>query len=504
MNNRFFTGYRRNIIEPDEVLLWLNIPKTTSDQYFIAFKQSKRRDDDIAIVSMALNVSFEKDKDVIANINVTFGGMAPTIAFAPKSCAKVIGHKWDRTLVEIFNDELMQELPLDPSAPGGMIQYRRTLTLSLFFKAFLEISQKLEEYVTGRECLAANEQSGSHLFHTLQPKSSQVFKKKIDTDLTVAVGQPIVHASAFKQATGEAVYCDDMPRFENELYLAFVTSTKAHARLISIDATEALRQPGVTAFFSAKDLTIKQNTTGAIVTDEEVFASKMVTAQGQILGAIVADNQIIAQSAARLVQIVYEEIQPIIVTIEDAIAVKSFFSATPQSIEHGDWSKAFAEADVIINGECRNGGQDHFYLETHATVATLRDNDELEIFCSTQSPHNIQEQISLCTGLPANKITLRVKRIGGGFGGKETQCGLVALPVAIAAFRLGRSVRCMLDRSEDMIITGGRHPFLMKYKVAAMRSGKISACDMEFYSNGGHLTDVSTLVSIITRISVYD
>lgn len=496
MGEGFFTGYRRNIIEPDELLVWVFIPKTTPDQYFIAYKQAKRRDDDIAIVNMALNVTFKTGRDVVANLHVAFGGMAPTIVLAPKTSAQVNGKKWNRRLVEIMSAGLMEELPLAPSAPGGMIIYRRSLTLSLFFKAFLEISQSLETYVQGRKTIGERERSGAHLFHTLEPKSCQIYQKIPDVPGSGdAVGQLNVHASAYKQATGEAVYCDDMPRFENELYLALVFSTKAHAKVISIDESEALKQPGVHAFFSAKDLTHHQNEVGPIFHDEEIFISEKVTSQGQALGAIVADNQYIAQNAARMVKVVYEDLQPIIVSIEDAIAKNSFYPDMPKKIEKGDVEKAFAESDIVIEGDCRMGGQEHFYLETHAAIATLRDNDELEVYCSSQHPTEIQKLIAHVTGLPASRIVTKVKRMGGGFGGKESRGMLVALPVSIAALRLGRPVRCMLDRDEDMAITGTRHPFYLKYKVSAMRDGKITACDIQIYNNGGYSHDLSVSVS---------
>lgn len=497
MGEGFFTGYRRNIIEPDEILVWLNIPKTAVDQYFIAYKQAKRRDDDIAIVNMALNVTFKTGKDVVANMHVAFGGMAPTIVLAPKTCGVVIGKKWNRRLVEIMNEGLMEELPLAPSAPGGMIIYRRSLTLSLFFKAFLEISQSVETYVQGRKVIAERERSGAQLFHTLTPKSCQIYQKIPDLPGNGdAVGQPNVHTSAYKQATGEAVYCDDMPKMENELYLALVLCSKAHAKILSVDASEALQQPGVHAFFSAKDLTHHQNEVGPVFHDEELFRTDKVTSQGQTIGAIVADNQNIAQNAARMVKVVYEDIQPIIVTIEDAIAKNSFFPNMPKQIIKGDVEKAFAEADVVIEGDCRMGGQEHFYLETHAAIATPRDNDELEVYCSTQHPTEIQKLISHVTGLPASKVVTKVKRMGGGFGGKESRGLIVALPVALAAHRLGRAVRCMLDRDEDMAVTGTRHPFYLKYKVAAMRDGKITACDIEIYNNGGYSHDLSISVSV--------
>lgn len=495
MGEGFFTGYRRNILEPDELLISIYIPQTSRDQYFVAYKQAKRRDDDIAIVNMALNVTFQTNKDVVANIHVAFGGMAPTVVLAPKSCALIIGKRWNRKTVETLSDSLITELPLAPSAPGGMILYRRSLTLSLFFKAFLEIGQSLERYVLNRRAIPEREKSGAQLFHTLTPKSNQIFQKLPGpNEQAHAMGQPKVHTSAFKQATGEAVYIDDVPKYENELYLALVLSTRAHAKLLSIDASEALKQPGVHAFFSAKDLTPQQNEFGPIFHDEEVFISAKVTSQGQILGAIVGDNQSIAQRAARMVKVQYEDILPVIVSIEDAIANNSYFDGFPKSIKCGDISKGFEESDIIVEGECRMGGQEHFYLETHAALAIPRDSDELELFSSSQHISEIQKMTAHVLGMQASQIVTRVKRMGGGFGGKESRGLLIALPFALAAQRLNRPVRCMLDRDEDMALSGTRHPFYFKYKVGATRDGKLKALDIEIYNNAGYSLDLSIAV----------
>lgn len=312
-----------------------------------------------------------------------------------------------------------------------------------------------------------------------------------------------MHAAAFKQVTGEAVYCDDLPKYENELYLALVLSTKAHAKIKSIDPTKALEQPGVHAFFSAKDLTDYQNSVGPIFHDEEVFIRDTVTSQGQVIAAIVADNQRTAQEASRLVKITYEEISPIVITIEDAIAQKSFFPNCPKSIEIGDVKDAFAKADHIIEGECRMGGQEHFYLETHAALAVPRDSDELEIICSSQHPTEIQKLAAHVLGIPAHRIVAKVKRMGGGFGGKESRGAILAIPVALAAYKLGRPIRCMLDRDEDMLITGTRHPFYFKYKVSCNNDGTITGCEMQIYNNAGYSTDLSYSVGVFLNLTIW-
>lgn len=406
----FFTGYRKNIIAADEILVSLFVPTTEQHQYFLAYKQAKRRDDDIAIVNLALNVTFTPDTDKIDYLNMAFGGMAPTVAMTPKTCAAASGKNWNNELVEIVNKELVNELPLSPSAPGGNIMYRRSLTLSLFFKGFLHISQELERVFADRDRLSAEEKSGSHLFHTLPPKNAQFYEKACEHQAAHdPVGRPNVHLSAYKQTTGEAIYIDDMPKWKNELYLALVLSTRAHAKILSIDASDALKLPGVHRFFSHEDMPEHVNEVGPIIHDERVFQIDVVTSQGQTIGAIVADNQAIAQKAARLVKIEYEDISPIIVTIEDAIEQNSFFGEK-RIMQRGDVEQAFATSDLVVEGEARLGGQEHFYLETHAAIAIPRDVDDLEIFCSSQHPSEVQKLVAHVTGLPAARISARVKR----------------------------------------------------------------------------------------------
>lgn len=308
---------------------------------------------------------------------------------------------------------------------------------------------------------------------------------------TDPVGRPKIHSSAFKQVTGEAVYCDDLPRFENELYLGLVLSTKAHAKLVSINADEALKLPGVHAFYSAKDITPHENQVGPVIHDEEVFIRETVTSQGQVLGAIVADTQKLAQKAARMVKVVYEDLSPVIVTIEDAIKHKSFFPGYPKVLVKGDPDKVMKESDFVFEGEFRMGGQEHFYLETHAALAYPKDFDEIEVFSSTQHTSEVQKLTAHALGIPAHRVVCKTKRLGGGFGGKESRGCLIAIPTAFAAYKLRRPVRIMLDRDEDMMITGTRHPFYFKYKVSCTKDGVITACEAEVYNNAGYSMDLS-------------
>ncbi|XP_077292706.1 xanthine dehydrogenase-like isoform X2 [Arctopsyche grandis] len=494
MDESFFTSYRKNMALPEEVLVSIDLPFTEENQYFKAYKQAKRREDDIAIVNMALNVKFTENNK-ISSMKLSFGGMGPVTMMAINSCRQIVGKQWNDDLLHKVYSGLLSELNLDPSAPGGMIRYRQSLTLSLFFKAFVQISDELSANFSDRGTLDDRDKSAIGGFeHSIQ-KSSQYFNIPINPQSPIdPVGYPIPHVSAAKQATGEAVFCDDMPLMNNELFLALVQSTRAHANILSIDPSEALSMAGVVKFFSASDLDPQKNIFGIVVRDEEIFVSKTVTSQGQIIGAIVAKDQAIAQKAAKAVKISYEDLKPII-TIEDAIKSKSYFPGCPKTIIKGDVDAAFKNADHIIENEFRMGGQEHFYLETQTSRAVPKKEDnEMEIFCSLQHPTEMGKIISNVLGIPINRINMRVKRVGGGFGGKESRSMLLVVPVALAAHKLQQPVRCMLDRDEDMIMTGNRHPFYFKYKIAVKDNGKIDGAIIEMYNNGGYCYDLSAAV----------
>uniref|UniRef100_A0A3Q2SQ84 Xanthine dehydrogenase n=1 Tax=Fundulus heteroclitus TaxID=8078 RepID=A0A3Q2SQ84_FUNHE len=477
MDDSFFTGYRKTAVEPQEILLSIHIPYSQKSQFISAFKQSPRREDDISIVTAAMSVTFSPGTDVVKDLRLSFGGMAPVTVLARRTADRLLGRQWGEELLQEACSLLAEEMSLDPSAPGGMVSYRRTLTLSLFYKFYLRVLQKLRLQVClmDSECLSATE-----VYRPETPSSVQVYQAVPEgQSLGDVVGRPIMHLSALKQATGEAMYCDDVPLYENELYLALITSTKAHARILSVDAAAAERSPGVVCCLFASDVP-GSNITG-MRQDETVF----VTCVGHIVGAVVADTQLHAQRAAKAVKIQYEELEPV-VTIQEAIVAQSFYKPI-RTIQCGDLEAGFKQADHILDGEIHIGGQEHFYLETNVTLAVPREDGEMELFISSQSPSDSQVtgKSPKALGVPANRVLVRVKRMGGGFGGKE-----ISVPWVVS-FRLKRPVRCMLDRDEDMLITGGRHPFYGKYKVGFLQTGKVVALDVTFYSNAGNSMDLS-------------
>uniref|UniRef100_UPI00398EF4B5 xanthine dehydrogenase/oxidase n=1 Tax=Pristiophorus japonicus TaxID=55135 RepID=UPI00398EF4B5 len=490
MDEDFFTGYRKTVLKPQEILLSVEIPYTRKGEYFSAFKQAQRREDDIAIVNCGLRVAFKEGTDVVEELGLSYGGMGPTTVSAMKTSEQLLGKKWNEELLQEACSLLAAELTLSPSAPGGMVQFRRTLSLSFFFKFYLSVLQKLGQDFKSDfrvESIPPEYVSATELFHKDPPSAIQLFQEvppgQAPTDV---VGHPLPHLSSTKQATGEAIYCDDLPHFEKELYLALVTSSEAHAQISSIDASQALKVTGVTCFLTAEDVPGNNK----IAIDDTVFAEGVVTCVGHVIGAVVADTEAHAQRAAKAVKITYNKLKPII-TIQEAIAHESFH-IPPKKIENGNIELGFAQADDIIEGEIHVGGQEHFYLETHCTVAVPKGEDgEMELFASTQAPSQMQLHVAKVLGVPANRIVCRVKRIGGGFGGKESHSSILLTVVAVAAYKTKRPVRCMLNRDEDMLVSGGRNPFLGRYKVGYQKNGKIVAVDLTFYCNAGRCLDLS-------------
>ncbi|XP_022116167.2 xanthine dehydrogenase [Pieris rapae] len=498
IDSSFFKGYRKVDLSDDEVVLSVQIPFTNKDQCIKAYKQAKRREDDISIVTTAFYIEFEKDNLNIVDAKLCFGGMAPTTVCAIKT-SNLMKHKsWDEDLLTSVFDSLTEEFQLDSSVPGGMAEYRKSLCLSLFFRFYLHVLETRS--INGTRPSNYN-LSGSNQIAALHPKSSQCFEIKNNSrNVYDAVGKPIVHMSALKQATGEAIYCDDLPPMEEELYLVLVFSKESHAKIKSIDASQALSMPGVVAFFSASDITKGHNKMGAVVKDEEVFAEDIVTSRSCVIGAVVAKTEQIARKAKELVSITYEKLEPVIVTIEDAIAHGSYFPDTYRELVHGDVSESFKQSEQIKDGYVRLGAQEHFYLETVSAFA-VRKEDELEIICSSQNPAEVALTVSEVLNVPHHKVCAKAKRLGGGFGGKETRPMILIGPVAVAAYRLKKPVRGVLDRDEDMQGSGYRHPCLIKYKVGFDNSGKIKGALFDVYANGGNYSDISS--SMLERLMTH-
>ncbi|KAL1381978.1 xanthine dehydrogenase/oxidase [Phyllosticta capitalensis] len=489
----FFKGYRVTALPADAIIASIRIPAAKEKgEYMQAYKQAKRKDDDIAIVNAALRVSLS-DAYTVDEVNLIYGGMAPTTIAAKKAEQYLIGKKWtDPQTLEGAFGALEEDFDLRFGVPGGMATYRKSLAFGFFYKFYHETLAKISE----EEEAEAAANIDHHAIGEIEREISTGHK---DHDASIAYEQQVLgkgrpHVAAMKQVTGQAQYTDDIPLQKNELYGCMVLSTKAHAKLLSVDPSAALDMPGVVDWVDHTDLPNPQaNWWGAPVCDESFFAVDEVFTAGQPIGLVLANTAKRAEAAARAVKVEYEEL-PAIFTIEEAIEAQSFMDHY-RYIKKGDTEEAFKNCDHVFEGVARMGGQEHFYLETHACVVIPKHEDgEMEVWSSTQNPTETQSYVAQVTGVQANKIVSRVKRMGGGFGGKETRSIQLAGILAVAAKKAKRPVRCMLNRDEDIITTGGRHPFLGVWKVGVNKDGKIQALDVDIFNNAGWTQDLSGAV----------
>ncbi len=307
------------------------------------------------------------------------------------------------------------------------------------------------------------------------------------------------HESARGHVTGRAVYTDEQREPVGLLRLYPVQAPHAHARIIAIDATAALASPGVHTVLTAADIP-GDNNTGTILHDEPLLPTDEVSHCGQAVAWVVADDSATAREAARRVQVDYEPLAACL-GIDQAIAEQRFH-LPPAKVERGDVDAALAAAPHRLHGEIRCGGQDHFYLETHASWVAIDGDGLVQVTASTQHPSETQAVVAHVLGIPANRVVCRCLRMGGGFGGKETQANAFAALAALAARTTGQAVAIQLPRSLDMQLTGKRHPFLGRFRVGFDDDGQLLALDVDMVADGGCSCDLSPPVLMRAMVHV--
>lgn len=306
------------------------------------------------------------------------------------------------------------------------------------------------------------------------------------------VGKAIPHESAEGHVTGEALYTDDLaPRFSDVLHAWPVTVPVAHANIVSIDASEAERMPGVACVLTDADVPGEGNV-GAARKDEPLFPT-VVEFHNHPVAWVLAESEPQARAAAAKVVVEHEEL-PAILTIEDAVEKESFHTDLLR-IErldgHASIGDALASAPHRLSGSVHVGGQEHFYLEAQASLAYVDESGHMMVHASTQHPTETQLIVARVLGVPSHQVTCQSLRMGGAFGGKEVQANAWASVAAVGALKTGRPVRLRLDRQRDFTLTGKRHPFLGAYDIGFDDEGKLLAIQTTLYSDGGWSLDLS-------------
>jgi len=313
-------------------------------------------------------------------------------------------------------------------------------------------------------------------------------------DLVTGVGRSVKHDSAPKHVSGEAVYVDDRLEFPNQLHVYARMSERAHARIVRIDTSPCYQIPGVAIAITAKDVP-GQLDIGAVMPGDPLLADGKVEFIGQPVIAVAADSLETARQAAMAAIIEYEDLEPVLDVVE--ALHKKHFVLDSHTHKRGDSATALASAPRRLQGSLHIGGQEHFYLETQVSSVMPTEDGGMIVYTSTQNPTEVQKLVAEVLGVPMNKIVIDMRRMGGGFGGKETQAAGPACLCAVIAHLTGRPTKMRLPRMEDMTMTGKRHPFYVEYDVGFDDDGLLHGIEIDLAGNCGYSPDLSG--SIVDR-----
>ncbi len=453
--DRFFTGYRKTVMKPGELLLAVKVPVPSPGTLRVsrAFKVSKRREMDISIVAAGICIELDSN-GVITRARLGFGGVAPTPVLAGETMAFLVSRPWNSQTLDEAGRILASEF--QPISDGrSSEEYRRGILAGILGK-----------------CLAEDE-------------PPDLLIEELPEGVKAGGSR---HESALRHVTGSAGYVDDEAVHRGTLVVWPVCSPHAHAKILRIDAAAARAVPGVAAVLLGADVP-GENDIGASRHDEILLAVKKTHYVGHPVAAIVGSSGEVCRRAADLLEVEYEPIDAI-VSIDEAIRQESFLT-DPSKILRGDADAALDAAPLSLEGEFAFGGQEHFYLETQAAWAEVAEDDAIIVHSSTQHPSEIQTIVARVLGCPRHRVVVRCPRMGGGFGGKETQGAAVAALSAIAALATRSPCRTRWNRDQDFEMTGKRHPFVARFRAGFTTDGRILALSVELFSNGGWCLDLS-------------
>ena len=462
----FFTAYRKTVLKPGEILREILLPRgdprpgLTRRVEFL--KVSKRRELDISIVAAAFCVECNT-AGTVHKARLAYGGVAAMPKRATRAEAALIGKKLTEAaglVAEILREDFQ---PIDDVRGGA--EYRRGLVVSLW-----------EKFVSGEQSEAQDADLGfAGADKWAAPDSSRALH----------------HESATGHVTGRALYVDDSAQRRRMLEVWPVCAPHARAKILRRDATKARQAHGVHAVLLAEDIP-GENNTGPVRHDEPLLADGEISFHGQMVAMVVGDSLAACRAAAALVEVEYEP-RSAVLGLPAAMAQNSYHTE-PHTLSRGDCATALTAAPLKIDGEFEFGGQEHFYLETHAAWAEAGEDGTVLVNSSTQHPSEIQTIVAEVLHVARHKVVVQSPRMGGGFGGKETQGNAFAALVALAAVKTGRPVRVQLDRDLDMKLTGKRHPFHAKFSVGHDQEGQLLAVHVELVADGGWSLDLSTAI----------
>ncbi len=460
----FFITYGKQDRKQGEFISHISVPQIPAD-YLRAYKISKRFEQDISAISVGINMSL--NQGIIDNPIICYGGMAGIPKRATLAETYLNGKILSREVMQAAAEYITQDFtPLSDMRASAA--YRLQVARALLTRYDDDINQNWQNLHSSLEFLPEN-------------KDKFTFP---DTDKNY-VGKPTIHDSAEMHVSGTAHYTDDLPVLNNTLHIALVKSPVAHGVVNTINVPDDMLT------ITADDIKGK-NTLNPVWGDDPIFSDKLVEYVGQPILGVLAKSHDNARHLAKQVRVNCTE-KPAILTIDEAMIQKSYLSK-PVQLKRGNAETAFATCDEILQGEFDIGGQEHFYLEGQIAYAIPQD-DEILVYSSTQHPSEVQHVVAGALAIPYNKVRVVVRRMGGGFGGKENQANLAAVAASLAAVKYQCPVKLRFDRDDDMMITGKRHNFKIQYKVGFRDDGLIKAVKVTHQVQCGFSYDSSLPVA---------
>ena len=467
----FFTGYRKSVLEADEIMTTIVIPKLPSAPRRLAdsYKVSKRRELDISIAAAAFVVDLDEG-GMVTRARLAYGGVAATPVRATSVEATLVGRPWNEATVNAAAAQLRAAFtPLSDVRSGK--EFRSEVSATLLLKLF-----------------AGERSEGQDL--PLSFLEVQGFTPNCEVHEDPSRHGP--HESGALHVSGRAEYVYDEALRKPMLEMWPVLAPCARGTLDAVDLEEARAMPGVVTILTAADVPGEKHI-GPIRHDEPLFAEAEILYHQQIVAMVVGTSWKACRDAAERVKVSVTEAPPLL-GCEAALAAQSFHTGG-HTIKRGDAAAAIAGAPHRLSGSLHVGGQEHFYLESQAAWAEVDDFGDLFVSSSTQHPAEVQALLAHVLDVPRSRVTVQSPRMGGAFGGKETQAAAWAVYAALGAYRTGRPVRVQLDRDLDLGLTGKRHPFYGMYECGFDDDGALLGLDVQLYSDGGYSLDLSESIN---------
>ncbi|XP_058743165.1 abscisic-aldehyde oxidase-like isoform X1 [Vicia villosa] len=505
----------------ESVLLSIKIPSTSSEQrnrfYFETYRASPRPlGNALPYLNAAFLVEVSPSKDsggsMIETCRLSFGAYGNEHAIRAKNVEEFLTGKMlsFSILYEAINLLTSTIVPKDENSKTSYCSSLAASFVFQFFNPLIEISAGATNFSNGYSNFPFVKDFHHDKTPTLLSSGKQVLEAGNEYH---PIGKPISKSGAALQASGEAVFVDDIPSPPNCLHGAYIYSSKPLARVRSIKLSPELPLDGVRDVISSKDIPSGGENIGAktVFGTEPLFAEEIARCVGDRLAAVVADSQKLADMAANSTIVNYdtENLEQPILSVEDAVKRSSFFEVPPFLYpKHvGDISKGMAEADhKILSAELKLGSQYYFYMETQTALAVPDEDNCITVYSSSQCPEFTHSTIARCLGIPESNVRVITRRVGGGFGGKAIKAISTAVFCALAAQKLCRPVRMYMNRKTDMILAGGRHPMKITYNVGFKNDGKITALELEILVDAGIYMDISVVMphNIVGALKKYD